>query len=103
MKKRNVLLLPCLDFLLRITITTRGKLATLECKAVPTLINLMTEECVEMRLNALKLITTLSEAPAGRKELITYVESISRLKNDKDSQAVRKAAQIAEKTIMWKP
>jgi len=89
--------------LMVVTITTRGKILTMECDAIPTLIKLIEDESVELRLNALKLITTLSESPEGRRELSNYLEKISQLKSDNDSQAVRKAAQIAEKTIMWKP
>ncbi|XP_057297992.1 radial spoke head 14 homolog isoform X1 [Hydractinia symbiolongicarpus] len=89
--------------LMVITITTRGKLLTMECGVIPTLIKLLKDECVEVRLNTLKLITTLSETPQGRSELLESLSKISMLKHDHDSQAVRKAAQIAEKSIMWKP
>lgn len=75
----------------------------MECGVIPTLINLLKDECVEVRLNTLKLITTLSETPKGRSELSQSLSEISMLKHDHDSQAVRKAAQIAEKSIMWKP
>lgn len=86
-----------------ITITTRGKLTAMKCKIIPTLIKLLDDPSTEVRLYALKLITTLSETPQGRSELLQSLEHVSKLKRDYDSPAVRKAAQIAEKSITWKP
>lgn len=86
-----------------ITITTRGKLTAMKCKIIPTLIKLLDDPSTEVRLYALKLITTLSETPQGRSELLQSLEYVSKLKRDYDSPAVRKAAQIAEKSITWKP
>jgi len=89
--------------LMTITITTRGKFTAMRCKIIPNLISLLQDPCVEVRLNALKLVTTLSETPEGRKQLLESLESVSALKDDDDSAAVRKAAKIAENSIMWKP
>ena len=75
----------------------------MKCKTIPTLIKLLDDPSTEVRLYALKLITTLSETPAGRSELLQSLERVSKLKRDYDSPAVRKAAQIAEKSITWKP
>ncbi|XP_002163747.1 radial spoke head 14 homolog [Hydra vulgaris] len=86
-----------------ITITTRGKRETLKFNVIPTVLQLLLDLNVEIRLNALKLISNLSEAPEGRKELLESVDYVSSLKSDYDSAAVRKAAQIAEKMILWKP
>jgi len=89
--------------LMTITITTRGKLTAMECNIIPHLITLLSDPSQEVRLNALKLVTTLSETPKGRQELLQSLTSVTDLKADKDSAAVRKAALIAEKSITWKP
>lgn len=89
--------------LMVITITTRGKTLALESRVLPRLLKLLNEPSVELRLNALKAITTLSEAPKARTELQVSLKDILKLKDDHDSQAIRKAAQIAERTITWKP
>ncbi|CAB4036550.1 Hypothetical predicted protein, partial [Paramuricea clavata] len=57
----------------------------------------------EVRLNALKAITTLAEAPMGRTTLLENVDKVEKLIHDHESPAVRKAAQIAVKVITWKP
>jgi len=89
--------------LMTITITTRGKLMAMKCNIIPDLISLLNDHSVEVRLNALKLVTTLSETPQGRQELLDSLSLVTDLKSDVDSAAVRKAAQIAEKSITWKP
>jgi len=89
--------------LMVITITTHGKYLALDANALPRLLKLLKEPSVELRLNALKALTTLSEAPKARSELLRSLTDIVELKNDPDSQAIRKAAQIAERTITWKP
>lgn len=89
--------------LMTITITTRGKLMAMKCAIIPNLITLLDDPSVEVRLNALKLVTTLSETPDGRKQLLDSLSLVTDLKADADSAAVRKAAQIAEKSITWKP
>ena len=75
----------------------------MEANLLPRLLKLLNEPCVELRLNALKVITCLSEAPKARVELLKSLTEIAKLKQDADSQAIRKAAQIAERTITWKP
>jgi len=89
--------------LMVITITTRGKLEAMQQDILPSLMKMLEEERSEIRLNTLKLITTLSETPNGRLELLKSLHKISKLKHDHESAAVRKAAQIAEKSITWKP
>ena len=55
-----------------------------------------------MRVNALKAITCLSEAPEGRKELLNHIENVKKLEND-PVPIVAKHAHIAVKIITWKP
>lgn len=75
----------------------------LEAQILSHLLKLLNEPCVELRLNVLKVITCLAEAPKARADLLEYLTDIAKLKQDADSQAIRKAAQIAERTITWKP
>jgi len=75
----------------------------MNCNIITELISLLSDPSAEVRLNALKLITTLSETPQGRQELLNSLSFVTDLKADEDSAAVRKAAQIAEKSITWKP
>jgi len=56
-----------------------------------------------VRLNTLKTITELSEAPPGRSELLESLAEVQKLVHDNESAAIRKAARIAVKTITWKP
>ena len=65
----------------------------------PNLITLLDGACVEVRLNALKLVTTLSGTPQGRKELLNSLSSVTALKSDHGGAAVRIAAQIADKSV----
>ncbi|GAB1610854.1 radial spoke head 14 homolog [Argonauta hians] len=83
-----------------ITITTPGKLQSLS--ALPTLVQLTEDSCSEVRTNALKALTCLSEAPAGRSALQCCVQEISNLTSD-PNPAVAKAARIAVEVICWKP
>ncbi|XP_071956250.1 radial spoke head 14 homolog [Antedon mediterranea] len=88
-----------------ITITTKGKYSALKADAIPPLVSLVGDPSSEVRINAIKAITTLSEAPQARKELLKYVDRIE-IKTNKDleqTEAVRKAAEIAVKVITWKP
>lgn len=54
------------------------------------------------RLNAIKALTMLAEAPEGRKFLQVHVPDFRVLEVD-TSEAVRRAAQIAINVIEWKP
>ena len=54
------------------------------------------------RLNAIKALTMLAEAPEGRKFLQTQVPIFRVLEMD-HSEGVQRAAQIAIKVIEWKP
>lgn len=89
--------------IMTITITTKGKYAAIDEKAIPNLVKLLDDPESEVRLNALKAITTLAEAPIGRTTLLASVNEVSKLIQDHDSPAVRKAAQIAVEVITWKP
>ncbi|XP_046860020.1 radial spoke head 14 homolog [Xenia sp. Carnegie-2017] len=86
-----------------ITITTPGKYSAIEEDILPSLVLLLSDNSSEVRLNVLKALTTLAEAPKGREILVENVEKVTKLINDYDSPAVRKAAQIAVKVITWKP
>ncbi|CAI9744140.1 radial spoke head 14 [Octopus vulgaris] len=85
---------------LRIAITTPGKFKALH--ALDTLVFLTKDQNSEVRTNALKALTCLSEAPRGRKILLNHVEKIQVLTSD-PVPAVAKAASIALQVICWKP
>ena len=63
---------------------------------------LVDDSCSEVRLNTLKALTCLSEAPEGRSRLLADVEKI-RARTFDEMPAVVKAANIAVKVITWKP
>ncbi|XP_043925748.1 radial spoke head 14 homolog [Protopterus annectens] len=88
--------------LMSATITTQGRYAALEAYAIPPLLDLIKSPVSEVRLNVLKTITTLAEAPAGRKELLNHLTQLSELTVD-TSEAVQKAAKTAVRVISWKP
>jgi hypothetical protein len=88
--------------IMRITITTRGKYTALEAGALPQLVALVDDGNSEVRVNCLKAITCLSEAPEGRKALQEHLVKIQDREKDR-IPAVCKAANIAVKTILWKP
>lgn len=89
--------------IMTITITTKGKYSAIEAGAIPSLVQLLDDPVSEVRLNALKAITTLAEAPVGRTTLLGSVNQVKKLIHDYNSPAVRKAAQIAQQVITWKP
>lgn len=84
------------------TVTTAGKYAALDAEAIQPLLNLLNSTLRKARLNAIKALTMLAEAPEGRKILQIYVPRFRVLEVD-TSEAVGRAAQIAIKTIEWKP
>lgn len=88
--------------IMMIAITTKGKYTALEVNAIPSLVELVDDPNSEVRINALKALTCLSEAPEGRKELLTHIDKIKARCRD-SVPAVVKAASIAEKIITWKP
>lgn len=88
--------------IMRITITTKGKYTALEAGALWPLLELTEDGDSEVRANSLKAITCLSEAPEGRKALLEQVERIKTRLHD-PIPAIVKAAEIALKTILWKP
>lgn len=85
-----------------IAITTPGKYKCLKANAIPNLIALIHDELSEMRVNSLKAIACLSEAPEGRKELLNHIENVRKLEND-PIPIVAKHAEIAVRIITWKP
>merc|ERR1711931_485317 len=84
---------------------TDGMKNAIRSGAIKDLVGLVNDDNSEVRLNALKAITCLSEAPEGRRNLLHHVEQIrSRTSIDLEkSEAVRRAAEIAVKVITWKP
>lgn len=60
----------------RITITTQGKYTAIKAGAIPELVKLVDDESSEVRLNAITAITTLSEAPEGRREVLENVDKV---------------------------
>lgn len=61
----------------RIAITTKGKYTAIAADAIPNLLNLVDDNDSEVRVNVLKAITCLSEAPEGRKALLPHVEKVT--------------------------
>ncbi|KAK6973879.1 radial spoke head 14 [Biomphalaria glabrata] len=69
---------------------------------IPALVNLVDDINSEVRLNAIKALTCLAEAPEGRRELLQHVEQIRNHTKD-HREAVAHAARIAVKVITWLP
>ncbi|ESP02559.1 hypothetical protein LOTGIDRAFT_224792 [Lottia gigantea] len=88
--------------IMTITITTKGKYTAINCNAIEALVKLVNHQSSEVRLNALKALTCLSEAPEGRDVLLLFVDSIKERTED-SVPAVVNAAKIAVKVITWKP
>ncbi|XP_004276111.1 radial spoke head 14 homolog isoform X3 [Orcinus orca] len=88
--------------LMYVTVTTKGKYAALDTEAIGPLLELLHSSLSKARLNAIKVLTMLAEAPEGRKILQSHVPTFRALKED-TSAAVQRAAQIAVKVIEWKP
>lgn len=84
------------------TITTQGKYKALEADIIPPLLILVNDPVSKVRLNAIKTITTMSEAPAGRRALLDHLPLFESKAQD-PSEAVRKAIRIAIEVITWKP
>ena len=79
-----------------------GKYAALDVEATRPLLQLLTSSLSKARLNAIKALTMLAEAPEGRKLLQSHVATFRVLEED-FSPAVQQAAQIAIRVIEWKP
>ncbi|TKC40286.1 hypothetical protein EI555_003924 [Monodon monoceros] len=88
--------------LMYVTVTTKGKYAALDTEAIRPLLELLHSSLSKARLNAIKVLTMLAEAPEGRKILQSHVPTFRALEED-TSAAVQRAAQIAVKVIEWKP
>jgi len=89
--------------LMMITITTKGKYTAINSGALEPLVTILGDErSTEIRVNALKAITCLSEAPEGREWLSKHVTKITDLTSDKNP-AVVKHANIAVNIITWRP
>lgn len=79
-----------------------GKYKAIELGAIPALLKLLTDSNSECRLNVVKALTTLAEAPEGRAKLLEFIDDIAGMQSD-PSRAVQRAAEIAKSVILWKP
>ncbi|XP_066111115.1 radial spoke head 14 homolog [Saccopteryx bilineata] len=84
------------------TVTTAGKYAALAVEAINPLLKMLGLPSRKARLNAIKALTMLAEAPEGRKFLQVHVAAFRVLQVDTD-QAVQRAAKVAIEVIEWKP
>ena len=89
--------------LMSVTITTPGKKETIKWGAIPKLIPLISDPTPEVQLNAIKVVTTLSEDPHGRESLLEAVEKLRDIAARSSDAYIRRAAEVAVKTITWKP
>ena len=80
-----------------------GKFATLKAGAIPSLLKLVNASESEARLYAIKTLTMLAEAPAGRQVLEDYVSDIQKREQLETSPSIINAIKIAVKVITWKP
>lgn len=85
-----------------IAITTKGKYAFIQAGVLPSLVTLITDPLSELRVNSLKAISCLAEAPDGRRTLMGNIEEIAKLIDD-PVPIVAKHAEIAHRVITWKP
>ncbi|EPQ20321.1 Rhabdoid tumor deletion region protein 1 [Myotis brandtii] len=85
------------------TVTTEGKYAALDADAIHSLLGLLVSSLQKARLNAIKALTMLAEAPEGRKVLKAHVHAFRVLEVGDPSKTVQRAAQVAIKVIEWKP
>ncbi|OAF65042.1 Rhabdoid tumor deletion region protein 1 [Intoshia linei] len=88
--------------LMMIAMTTPGKYAIIAQKGIENLLILLKDDLDEIKTYALKGLTCLCEAPKARKTLISHLEKFQALK-ESSNETVAKAANIAIKTIIWKP
>ncbi|KAK1328274.1 hypothetical protein QTO34_011847 [Cnephaeus nilssonii] len=84
------------------TVTTEGKYAALDAEAIHPLLGLLVSSLQKARLNAIKALTMLAEAPEGRKILKAHVHTF-RVLEAEPGEAVQRAAEVAIKVIEWKP
>ncbi|KAL7065285.1 hypothetical protein AAHC03_05135 [Spirometra sp. Aus1] len=84
------------------SVTTHGRYTAINADAIPNLLRLLVHSCSRVRVNGLKAITCIAEAPEGRRILLDHVDNIKRLTEDEDA-GVRKHANIAVDVITWKP
>lgn len=94
--------------LMSIAITTEGKLKMVEAGVVKLLPPLLDHEDERVLLNAIKLITTVSEAPRARAALlesaVARLEELKGFRGDRlDVMAVSRSATTAVDTITWTP
>ncbi|KAI6660883.1 hypothetical protein LOD99_13607 [Oopsacas minuta] len=89
--------------LMSITITTQGKKETLKWGVIPKLVPLICDPTPEVQLNAIKALTTLSEHPSGRESLSDTVDKLTDISARSSDEYIRRAAEVAVKTITWKP
>ncbi|BHF64923.1 Radial spoke head 14 [Sparganum proliferum] len=84
------------------SVTTHGRYTAINADAIPNLLRLLVHSCSRVRVNGLKAITCIAEAPEGRRILLDHVDNIKKLTEDEDA-GVRKHANIAVDVITWKP
>ncbi|KAA0184145.1 Rhabdoid tumor protein [Fasciolopsis buskii] len=82
--------------------TTHGRYTALNAGAIPYLLKLVDHSNSRVRVNALKVITCLSETPEGRRILLDHLDVITPHEHDQNA-AVAKHAKIAVSVITWKP
>lgn len=56
---------------------TPGKYAVLECNTLDRLVELTDDYNSEVRLNSIKLLSLLAEAPEGKKALYSSLEKVA--------------------------
>ncbi|GBM69019.1 Radial spoke head 14 [Araneus ventricosus] len=88
--------------LMMIALATPGKFMAVGENAIEKILPLVKRKNPEIRLNAIKVLTALSEAPTGRKQLIEKIPQLFSLLND-EVQEVRRAAKTLNKVITFKP
>ncbi|GIY72832.1 radial spoke head 14 [Caerostris extrusa] len=89
-------------FVLRIANATPGRFLALEEKAIEKILPLIRSKNPEIRLNAIKVLTALSEAPPGRRLLMEYFNQILVPLND-SIQEIRRAAKVLNAVVTFKP
>ena len=63
-------------FLCSIAVITEGKYAVLECETLDRLVQLVEDSKSEVRLNAIKVLSLVAEAPKGKQQLIPALTKV---------------------------
>lgn len=85
-----------------VSITSHGKIKSVDCKALSPLCDLLQEDNSEAKLMSLTCISILSEVPDGRSYMLQRVELIRPYVMSKD-ELVATAAKECLRVIQWKP